>query len=132
MLKETDPGAEISRIETESEFLEKMKNLQSGTASPPDLFILDLMVKWTTPSTLTPRPEHMQDADSRRAGMRCAKLLKTCAQTRDKPMIIYTILQRTDVVDDDKDIEELGNNVWFIPKTPDESELIKAVRSAIY
>ncbi len=132
VLKNTGPGAEITRIETESKFLEWIKHLQTGRASLPDLFILDVMVKWTTPSKLTPRPEHIQATDSRRAGMRCGLLVRTCAQTRNKPIIIYTILQRTDVDDDDNKIEELGSNVRFVPKTPDENELIKAVRSAIY
>ena len=95
------PGATIEVISTELGFRSK---LQEMTEQVPDVFIMDVMLRWTDPTPdLKPPPEEVRKEGFFRAGLRCARLLAEQPSTRHRPVILYSVLERSDIASDLKD-----------------------------
>jgi DNA-binding response OmpR family regulator len=112
------PGIELSWIRTESEFRER---LEKFAAAPPDLFILDVMVKWADPAENMPLPtEDVREEKYYRAGLRCRKRLAQNSATSSVPVILFTVLEAAD-------ISKLPQGAIFVGKSGDFRELITAI-----
>lgn len=111
----------VEPIRTESAFEDLMKEIADGRALSPDVWIMDVMVRYASPKkgdTLTEnscRPYH-------EAGLRCAR--QAMERFPKSPIILYTII-------DAEDFPEglLNNRVIHIPKGPDTKQLFKQLQS---
>jgi len=92
-IKKQFPGAQIELIRTESEFRRRLPEL---VASRPDLFIIDVMLRWadTAPNLPEPPAEVMKEGRFS-AGVRCQRLLTEKDSTI--PVIFFTVLENSDL-----------------------------------
>jgi len=111
----------IQSIATERQFVD---SLDAILKEPPDLFILDVMVRWTNPSPdMEPMPEEMRKQGFYRAGIRCEARIRE--QGCDTPVVLYTVLE-----DDDLRADLPSNSLTrLITKDASLYDLFKAVDS---
>lgn len=83
-------NARIERIATEFDFQKKIEKI---AIEKPDIIIMDVMLKWTFPSRVMPP----SPGDMDRAGIRCEKLLSENEETKNIPVILYTVLSKDDL-----------------------------------
>jgi DNA-binding NarL/FixJ family response regulator len=123
-LTEAFPGADLVWVRTESEF---RQNVKKFAAKPPDIFLLDVMVKWADAAEDMPKPpaEVVKDGYFR-AGLRCHKLLLENTITRSVPVVLFTVLERSDV---EKVKSELPAGSAFVGKSGDFRELIRTINA---
>jgi hypothetical protein len=94
-LKEAFPKAEFEWVPCESDFYARLPTFES---SPPDVFVLDVMVKWADPSEEMPvPPKDVREEGYYRAGVRCRERLSRLPGTAKTPVILYTVLERSDM-----------------------------------
>lgn len=111
------------RVKTEHDFRTAIDEFRKD---PPDVFIIDVMLRYTDPKRDQPvPPPSVRREGSHRAGLRCRKLLAEHATTRDIPVILYTVLEKTDLA---KELERLPANVLHLRKDADRSELLDTVQ----
>lgn len=123
-LEDAFPGVNVSHIETEFKF---RSSLAAITNNPPDIVILDVMLRWDDPGPqLQPAPPDVTSEGFYRAGLRCQKLLAQSNPTSTIPVILYTVLERADLA---ADLEGLPNNVIHLRKDSDQGSLIRLMRS---
>ena len=118
-IKRDLPSVEVNIISTELEFREKITEF---AAHPPDVIVLDIMVRWARPSrqmSLKPPGGYF------RAGVRCLALLSEHRVTT--PVIVFTV---SDLSEAKTDIE-LWRKVEIISKENHIQGLIKAIRKHI-
>src|ERR1043165_3105921 len=78
---------DIDMIATEIEFRRQMPRFR---ASPPDLFLMDVMLRWTDPEPEQEvPPEEVKKEGYFRAGLRCEQLLREVIETRNVQVILY-------------------------------------------
>jgi hypothetical protein len=137
-LEEHFPGIIVERISTESDFLHALPDLESD---PPKLFILDMLVRWAkTPQTdplrppevlpvPPPPPEVLRDGFYR-AGLRCIKALAKYNVSHDRPVIVLTALDRSDLTDvlTENDLER---EIVFVKKEFDDGILLREAERLI-
>lgn len=124
-LSDTWPKIEIERIETEAEFRSQIQALSSH---PPDVVIMDLLLRWSDPSPdFEPPPDKVKAEGFYRAGLRCVELLRKNG-ARHIPVILYSILEQRDIEDE---LSELRPQVRFLPKSFESAHLIRLVGSLI-
>jgi hypothetical protein len=112
---------EFVTIRTEYEFRTRIKEL---IAWKPDLFILDMMVRWTDPRPKMPMPpKEIGDEGHYKAGLRCARLLR--AEGYKTRLIFLTVLDRDDL----HLHEDLG--VVCVTKTSELSGLVSAIKTVV-
>jgi CheY-like chemotaxis protein len=112
--------ARIERIATELDFQNEFHKI---IENKPDVIIMDVMLCWTHPARdMPPEPGDMD-----RAGIRCEKMLANNEETKNIPVILYTVLSREDLKDD------LPNrqNVRYLDKDFNSSSIAKEVFSVI-
>src|ERR671921_412520 len=89
------PGAELVTLTTEQEFRNFVPRLRER---PPDLIVMDVMLRWAYPEPdAPPPPEDVIKEGFYRAGLRCARLLADDETLNDVPVILHTILERSDL-----------------------------------
>jgi CheY-like chemotaxis protein len=94
-LRREFPHDQVRAISTEYQFRAEMPEL---VTDPPDVVVMDVMLRWTDPSpNMPPRDEDVAREGPNRAGFRCKKLLASQARTRNVPVILYTVLERADI-----------------------------------
>jgi CheY-like chemotaxis protein len=77
---------EVEVIKTELGFREQFEEIQR---QPPDAFIIDVMLRWTSPSPgLKMAPPEVTGQTP--PGFRCQELLATNDATRDVPVLLYS------------------------------------------
>lgn len=110
----------IDLIRTEYEFRDHLDKIRKN---PPDVIVIDIMLRWTDPSEdMPPRPEEVRREGPNRAGFRCKKILAEEEGTKHIPVILYTVLA-------DGDIEhELASGDVYLNKDDDFSPLIQLIR----
>ncbi|MFN7961901.1 MAG: hypothetical protein U0002_11570 [Thermoanaerobaculia bacterium] len=89
------PQAQILWIKSESAFRLALSDL---AAEPPDLFILDVMVRWA--GTERPIPEPPMEIKREgffRAGLRCQRLLAAEPRLRSVPVLLLSVLEERDL-----------------------------------
>lgn len=106
------PNAVIETINTESDFL---ASLGRFAAERPDIFLIDIMLRWTDPSpTMLPKPP---DARVLEAGSRCAAALQEALP--GVPTLLYTVL--------DSQHKTLQPAVRYVRKSSDFRPLYDAI-----
>lgn len=116
----------IDSIINECEFREKIKNLKTPY---PDLIILDIMLPWTKASEKIEEPPiEVKEEGFHRAGIRCEKLVRQKHEIRDIPIIIYTMLNRSDIQDD---LKKLSKCSTYLGKSGDIDDLVSLVNTHI-
>lgn len=119
-LQDALPDVAVTTIATESEFRERMPGLRKAA---PDVVIMDAMLPWASLESRVPKPPEVQADGYFRAGLRCAKLMSEDAQLSAVPVIIYTILERSDLAGD-----VLPENSTYMRKSADLNFLARKVR----
>lgn len=99
----------IERIATECAFRQRLEEIAQ---KPPDVVILDVMVRWADSQPNIPEvPLEVATEGHYRAGLRCARLLSK--RSPGIPIILYSVLEKTDL---QQDLASLTPNVTYIPK----------------
>jgi hypothetical protein len=120
------PHAEIIWVRTEFEFCEKK---QDFAENPPDIFLLDVMVKWADAAEIMPPPpREVKEQGYYRAGLRCRSRLLEDARTARIPVILFTVLERSDI---ERVIGQLPENTSFVGKSGDFQELIATINELV-
>ncbi|HYU30914.1 MAG TPA: hypothetical protein VEW48_02020 [Thermoanaerobaculia bacterium] len=122
ILREQLEGVEIEHIRSEQKFYDW---LESSKGSPPDLIILDVMLRWTDPGSGISAPEEVRTGGYYRAGLRCEKLLRQLEESRSTPVILYTVLEALDLGDD---IDKISAKSAYLGKSSDPSPLVEIAR----
>src|SRR5690349_1085902 len=74
------PQAIVDPVNSEYEFRQKMDSIG---LQPPDVIVIDVMLRWTDPAPEMPaRPPDVEQEGFYTAGLRCAKLLQGDPRTR--------------------------------------------------
>jgi CheY-like chemotaxis protein len=122
-LSEVFPEAAVTLFQTEKEFRD---GLESIAMDPPDIFILDIMMKWTDQRLdRNPAPPDVKAGKFHRAGFRCLELLRRGDKTRDVPVILYSVV---DSAEFKPEVSALPSNVKMLPKMETLYNLIAAIR----
>lgn len=123
-------SARIEGISTESEFRSRIQEIEKD---PPDVVIMDVMLRWTDPSPeldLDLAPPDIRNKGFYRAGVRCAALLGERERTKNIPIIFYTILERADLEVDIKKLSRIGEIV-HLRKESDADPLIDLINDLV-
>jgi len=120
------PESKVRCLRSEYAFI---KDLESIRSEPPDMVLMDIMLRWSEPTPDTPpAPEEISRGGFFRAGIRCLTLLLQSSETNRVPVVLYSVLERIDVV------EELGplpDHVLFLRKDADDEILVRHLRSLL-
>src|SRR5690348_2830914 len=85
-LRMTFPGADVSVLSSEHQFRDFLPALRS---SPPDLVLMDVMLRWSLPAPNAPEPPpDVAEGGYYRAGLRCAHLLLDDEQLHHVPVVL--------------------------------------------
>lgn len=116
-------GARVIAISTEEEFRERLPALR---ADVPDLVLMDVMLRWADSRPGIPDPpEEVLSGGYYRAGQRCAQLMLDDPVLRAVPVVLFTILERTDL---ERDGQRLPVNASYIGKNVELDVLVRHVR----
>ena len=116
-------GARVLTLSTEEEFREKLPALR---ADVPDLVIMDVMLRWADPRPDMPEPpEDVLSGGYYRAGLRCAQLMLDDPALRAVPVVLFTILERSDL---ERDGGRLPTNASYMGKNVELDVLVRHVR----
>jgi DNA-binding NarL/FixJ family response regulator len=100
-LKRAFPRAVVNLVETEHQFVTGIDQIKND---PPSVIVMDVMMRWTEPSTdMPPRPENVKRDGFYKAGFRCRDLLAQYKETKNIPLILYTVLENEDLYMGDPD-----------------------------
>ena len=93
------PGAKVLIMSSESSFRDEVPAI---VADPPDLLILDVMARWTTPDDMREATADVVAGGYHEAGLRCVKRLHDHASEQEReaflpPILFYTILSQQDL-----------------------------------
>ena len=115
--------ATVRRIKTESEFRAKLRAI---AASPPDIIVMDVMLRWADPNPgMLPVPDDVK-AGHHRAGLRCQRLLASDLATRRIPVLLYTVLEDDDLANE---LRELPPNVRYARKESSPENLYREINA---
>lgn len=94
-----DLHPEIEVIETESEFAQNwIPEVSNGARKPPDVIVIDIMLRWTDPSpNPPPRPLEVIEGGFVRAGLRCLDLIRKQPVLSQTRLILFTSLTPEDL-----------------------------------
>ncbi|MEE9294802.1 MAG: hypothetical protein V3W34_07565 [Phycisphaerae bacterium] len=112
-------GASVRVVRTEMEFREILSEWQEH---PPDIVVLDVIVRWTDPRADIPRPPEDVRNGPARAGIRCGR--RFAEYCPNVPIILYTVL---DAVDLEADLTGLPERVITLSKEATSTPLINAI-----
>jgi CheY-like chemotaxis protein len=117
------PGGRVKSIYTEHGFRKQLTELRR---EPPDLVIMDVMLRWADPGPdSTNPPEEVIHEGFYRAGLRCAEMIADDDTLRTVPVILYTILERYDL---ERRGKPLPRNVIYVRKSTDLDVLLRKIR----
>ena len=125
-LQDSVPDLTIETVTTESEFRNKLPDFRK---QPPDLVIMDMMLRWAVPRLSMPDPPpEVLDGGYYRAGLRCIDLLRQDELLKDIPIILYTFLERQDLTRDNPRAME---GIQYLRKSADGEELARLVENGL-
>jgi CheY-like chemotaxis protein len=123
ILQRAFSGSDIKLLKTEHEFRSAMEEIAKN---PPDVIVIDVMLRWTNPAPNLPRaPEDVKTGGYYVAGIRCAKLLSENEKTNQIPVILYTVLETPDI---EQALAGWPNKVHLLTKEPDIDALVDKIR----
>jgi DNA-binding NarL/FixJ family response regulator len=112
-------GAQVETKTTESEC---RNDFDVIAANPPDVAVLDVMVRWAGPSRNMPVAPDEVTRNPEQAGLRCARLLREATSTKAVKIILYSVLPKEEIGED-----ELPGTAYLV-KEPDWQNLLDAVK----
>ena len=117
------PDVKLEKIRTEREFYSRLTDIADA---PPDVIIMDVMLRWTDPEPeMVPAPPEVRAGKFYRAGLRCVDKLAQNPKTRDLSLILYTVLGT-----DDLEGEYVAcKNILHLPKDSTTLPLIQEIRA---
>lgn len=116
----------VETLCTEEQFRTHLPRLRDDV---PDLVVMDVMLRWSFPRPdQQPPPTDVVSGGYYRAGLRCARLMLDDARLRRVPVILYTILERSDL---ERDGETLPANTTYIGKNAELDVLTRHIRSLL-
>jgi CheY-like chemotaxis protein len=117
----------IRRVCTESEFYQLLPAIRS---TPPDIIILDMMIRWQNPTPeMRLPPDDVKKDGYYRAGLRCFAKLQETAETNKIPVIFHSVIEHSEV---QHELGPLPAHVLCLSKSPTSSEqLINCIRSLV-
>jgi CheY-like chemotaxis protein len=122
-LQRAFPAARIDTLVTEQEFRERLADYRRDQ---PDVFVMDVMLRWAFPSPhATAPPAEVDSGGYQRAGFRCAELIFQDRDLRHIPVIYYTILEGGDL---EPDARRLSGNTTHVRKSKDHEYLARKIR----
>jgi CheY-like chemotaxis protein len=122
-LEDAFPGARITTVVTEHEFRERLAEFHED---PPDIVIMDVMLRWAYPAPgAAAAPADVVAGGYYRAGLRCADLLAEDPELRGVPVVFYTILERSDL---ERDGDTVAGTRTYVRKSADPEVLNRKVR----
>ena len=126
-LEEGIPNVEIRVLHTESEFY----NWTDDPASrPPDVFVLDVMVRWTDSAEEMPAPPLVvRQARFFEAGLRCEERLRNRPRMAAIPVVLFTVLDRSDLENRMRAIQS-ARKLRYVRKDEDIAAAVASVVSA--
>jgi CheY-like chemotaxis protein len=114
---------DIDRIATEERFRAKLGEI---ARDKPDVIIMDVMLRWTDAAEPLPEaPEEVRREGYHRAGIRCQRLLAENPETRNIPVIFYTVLEESDLK---PELEDLVGNFVYLSKNSSVAPLVEEIR----
>jgi DNA-binding response OmpR family regulator len=121
-------NARIETISSESEFDQWLSSL---TTDPPDVVLMDVMVRMCDPTPELANSLGQPSSgeyDYFRAGLRCAAKLRKDQRTSQVPVILYTMLERHDLMEE---IESASVKLLYMRKEADLRPLMERIRDLI-
>ncbi|HYH86171.1 MAG TPA: hypothetical protein VEX60_12010 [Pyrinomonadaceae bacterium] len=116
-------GVKVERISTESEFYSRLDGIMDAR---PDVFIIDVMLRWADPGpTMQEPPNEVRENGFYRAGLRCKEKILENEKARSIPIILYTVLEELDL---EKALQNNPPSVTYLRKDSDSEPLIKMIR----
>ncbi|HYV91135.1 MAG TPA: hypothetical protein VE978_05105 [Chitinophagales bacterium] len=116
----------IDLIETELEFRTKIKTIEDN---PPELILMDIMLRWTNPSPeMVKPPIDIAKSGIFDAGFRCQNLLKQSEKTRNIQIIFYSVLDKDDL---ESKLKNMPSNVVHLKKEANMAPLFNQMRKAL-
>jgi len=89
-------GTDIQLLDSEASFIDWT---HANATAPPDLFIIDVMVRWSQPGVTVFYSSPREAGETfERAGIRCVSLLQRNPRTAVVPVVLYSVLHRLDYV----------------------------------
>ena len=120
------PDATLETLTTEEQFRAHLPDMWTRT---PDIVIMDVMLKWASPRPdLPPVPDDVAAGRYYRAGLRCARLMLDDHRLRRVPVVLYTILERSDL---ERDGQTLPANTTYVGKNAELDVLSRHIRSRL-
>lgn len=115
----------VETVATEEDFRTAMRLRFRG--SVPDLIVMDVMLRWAFPRPdMTAPPPDVVAGGYHRAGLRCARLLHADEVLRSVPVVLYTILEESDLLRGGRD---LPPNATYVGKTSEFDVLVRRLRA---
>jgi hypothetical protein len=122
-LKSEFPGINVERISTELDFYNRLESLEQV----PDVFIIDVMLRWTNPSIdMQSPPQDVAQEGFYRAGLRCGRKIAAHEIARHVPVIFYSVLERTDL---EQELKSVPGNITYLTKESNLEEIIQEIRN---
>ncbi|MGB8508129.1 MAG: hypothetical protein WCD76_06980 [Pyrinomonadaceae bacterium] len=122
-LRKQFPRDHVSAISTEHQFRAALPNIADR---PPDVVVMDVMLRWTDPSrNMPPRDEDVRREGPNRAGFRCKNLLAAGERTRNVPVILYTVLEREDI---SHELHHEGSDIYLLKDADTVPQLVDKIR----
>lgn len=120
------PETSVDWLPSESAFYDALRQYES---QPPDLFILDVILRWATvEEVMPPVPEEVAEEGRYEAGLRCVRKLCNLTALSRVPVIIYTVQDPPRVA---TTLAGLPPHILYLHKSPDIGELLIHVRSLL-
>lgn len=119
------PGVKVLVVGSEQEFRESIPTLQDHH---PDVVVIDLMLPWAPfgPDAVVP-PADVKEQGFHRAGIRCAELLREHPSLSGTPIIFWSVLARSDLLNE---LESIGP-IAFVEKSLQPERLISLMRATL-
>ncbi|MGB7207203.1 MAG: hypothetical protein WBD27_00950 [Pyrinomonadaceae bacterium] len=123
------PKARIKPIASELEFRKRFEEIGK---EKPDVIIMDIMLRWADlgrkeDSPIEFPPKEIKEEGFYRAGIRCVEMLAMGKNTKDIPIILYSIL---DIEDLESDLKKFPRDrVKYIIKDFDAEKIVRAINS---
>lgn len=125
-LKNHIEEVQVESISTESKFYDSLARI---AAQPPDIILMDVMLRWTDPAPhmLVP-PDDVREEGFYTAGLRCERKLRQNSETSTIPVILYTMLEQSDLL---RQLEGKEDNTIYCRKEADLHSLIQKIRELV-
>ena len=96
-VREAIENAIDADVETKSTEWEFQRDFEKIADAPPQVAVLDVMLRWADPDANMPLPPEEVTKNPEQAGLRCANRLLDDERTRGVKVILYSVLAEEDL-----------------------------------